>query len=183
YGINGLCEKYEQVVAIIHHRHTLPTFAQARSMLLLEETRLARKSNRSSACDSTASSPHVLLNVASNNRNNSTGARLCCNFQRGSCNFGKRCRYLHTNLTSGAALNKNGNNRGSASKWNNTTDRVMHGARVTFSTTRPIKIGYAPGPDVSSPSQPTTNWTSPPTLYHNIATTIGSREILDPAPG
>nr|GEZ55803.1 hybrid signal transduction histidine kinase M [Tanacetum cinerariifolium] len=124
--------KYEQVAAIIRHRDTLPTFAQARSMLLLEEIRLARKSNRPSACDSTSSSPHVLLADASNYRNNSTGAQLCCNFQRGSCNFDERCMYVHTNLISAAAQNRNENNRGFAIQWNNTIGRVMHGARVTL---------------------------------------------------
>ncbi|GKE29015.1 ribonuclease H-like domain-containing protein, partial [Tanacetum coccineum] len=150
----------------------------------LEESRLARKTNRPSARDSTSSSPHVLLAATSNNRNNSTGAQLCRNFQRGSCNFGERCRYVHANPTSTAARNGNGNHRGSASQMSNTTGRIMHGARVTFSPTRPNKMGYATGPgSVSSPSQPTTNWTSPPTPYHNIATTIGSRGVLGSAPG
>nr|GEW86225.1 ribonuclease H-like domain-containing protein [Tanacetum cinerariifolium] len=107
--------------------------------------RLARKSNRPSARDSTSSSPHVLLAATSNNRNNSTGTQLCHNFQRGSCNFGERCKYVHTNPTSNAR-NGNGNNRGSASQMNNTTGRIMHRARVTFSPTRPSKIGYATGP-------------------------------------
>ncbi|GJV49701.1 hybrid signal transduction histidine kinase M [Tanacetum coccineum] len=152
-------------------------------MLLLEESRLARKSNRPSARDSTSSSPHVLLAATSNNRNNSTSTQLCRNFQRGSCNFGERCKYVHTNPTS-IARNRNGNNRGSARKMNNTTGRIMHGARVTFSPTRPSKMGYATGPgSVSSLSQPITNWTNPPTPYHNTATTIGSRGGLGPAPG
>ncbi|GJX25154.1 hypothetical protein Tco_0231450, partial [Tanacetum coccineum] len=135
YAINGLGDKYEQVTGIIRHLDPPPTFAQTQSMLLLEESRLARK-------------------------------------------------YVHANPTSTAARNGNGNHRGSASQMSNTTGRVMHGARVTFSPTRPSKMGYATGPgSVSSPSQPTTNWTSPPTPYHNIATTIGSRGVLGPAPG
>ncbi|GKD58926.1 hypothetical protein Tco_1296435 [Tanacetum coccineum] len=59
----------------------------------------------------------------------------------------------------------------------------MLGARVTFSPTRPTKMGYAPRPGMSSPSQPTTNWTSPPNPYHNIATTIRSKGVLGIAPG
>nr|GFA27703.1 hybrid signal transduction histidine kinase M [Tanacetum cinerariifolium] len=73
YVVNGLGKKYEQVAGIIRHRDPLPTFAQTQSMLLLEESRLTRKSNRLSALDSTSPSPHVLLAAALNNHNNSTG--------------------------------------------------------------------------------------------------------------
>nr|GEY99129.1 hybrid signal transduction histidine kinase M [Tanacetum cinerariifolium] len=183
YAINRLGDKYEQVARIIRHRDPPPTFAQTQSMLLLEESRLARKSNRQSAHDSTSSLPHVLLAATSNNRNNSMGTQLCRNFQRGSCNFGERCRYVHTNPNS-TARNGNGNNRSSASQMNNTTGRIMHGARVTFSPTRPSKMGYATGlSSVSSSPQPITNWTSPPTPYYNTTTTIGSIGVLGPAPG
>ncbi|GJS64938.1 ribonuclease H-like domain-containing protein [Tanacetum coccineum] len=153
YAINGLGDKYEQVAGIIRHRDPPPTLAQTQSMLLLEESRLARKTNRPSARDSTSSSPHVLLAATSNNRNNSTGAQLCRNFQRGSCNFGERCRYVHANPTSTAARNGNGNHHGSASQC-----------------LKPLSIQLTIGP-------------SPPTPYHNIATTIGSRGVLGPAPG
>ncbi|GJR84390.1 ribonuclease H-like domain-containing protein [Tanacetum coccineum] len=59
--------------------------------------------------------------------------------------------YVHTNPTSAAARNgnENNNNHGSASQWNNTTGRIMHGARVTFSPTRPTKMGYAPQPSLA----------------------------------
>nr|GEV49903.1 ribonuclease H-like domain-containing protein [Tanacetum cinerariifolium] len=144
--------------------------------------RLVRKSNHLSTRDSTSSLPHVLLAATSNNRNNSTGTQLCRNLQRGSCNFGERCKYVHTNPTSNAR-NENENNRGSASQMNNTTGRIMHGARVTFSPTKPSKMGYVTGPgSVSSLSQPITNWTSPPTLYYNTATTIVCNGVLDLAP-
>ncbi|GJZ82736.1 ribonuclease H-like domain-containing protein, partial [Tanacetum coccineum] len=152
YAINGLGDKYEQVAGIIRHRDPPPTLAQTQSMLLLEESRLARKTNRPSARDSTSSSPHVLA-ATSNNRNNSTGAQLCRNFQRGSCNFGERCRYVHANPTS-TARNRNGNNRGS-------TGRIMHGAHVTFSPTRPSKMGYATGPGGLGPAPGQAHVTQP----------------------
>nr|GEU33405.1 ribonuclease H-like domain-containing protein [Tanacetum cinerariifolium] len=138
YAINGLGEKYEQVAGIIRHRDPLPTFARTQSMQLLEESRLARKSNRPSARDSTSSSPHVLL----------------------------------------ASGNGNNNNRGSAS-------RVMHGARITFSPTKPTQMSYAPRPcSMSNPPQPTTNLNIPQTSYPppNITTTFRSRWVLGPAP-
>ena len=49
YAINGLGDKYEQVAGIIRHRDPAPTFAQTQSMLLLEESRLARKTTRHAA--------------------------------------------------------------------------------------------------------------------------------------
>ncbi|GKC90825.1 hybrid signal transduction histidine kinase M [Tanacetum coccineum] len=66
YAINGLPDKYEGVAGIIRHRDTPPTFAQAQSMLLLEESRHNYRSSRHLARDSSTSSPHVLL-AASNN--------------------------------------------------------------------------------------------------------------------
>ncbi|GJR77555.1 hybrid signal transduction histidine kinase M [Tanacetum coccineum] len=90
YAINGLGDKYEQVEGIIHHRETPPTFAQTQSMLLLEESHLARKSTHQSARDPTSSLPHVLLAATSNNHKNSAGVPLCRNFQRGSCSFSER---------------------------------------------------------------------------------------------
>ncbi|GJR50022.1 hypothetical protein Tco_1400543 [Tanacetum coccineum] len=87
YAINGLGDKYEQVEGIIHHRETPPTFAQTQSMLLLEESHLARKSTHQSARDPTSSLPHVLLAATSNNHKNSAGVPLCRNFQRGSVVF------------------------------------------------------------------------------------------------
>ena len=55
YAVNGLTDKYEGVAGIIRHRDPPPTFAQAQSMLLLEESRLNHKTSRPSARDSTSS--------------------------------------------------------------------------------------------------------------------------------
>ncbi|GKC46046.1 hybrid signal transduction histidine kinase M [Tanacetum coccineum] len=66
YAINGLGDKYEHVAGIIRHRKTSPTFAQTQSMLLLEESRLARKTTRQSARDPTSSptSFHTTLSLS-----------------------------------------------------------------------------------------------------------------------
>nr|GFA02538.1 hybrid signal transduction histidine kinase M [Tanacetum cinerariifolium]GFA51224.1 hybrid signal transduction histidine kinase M [Tanacetum cinerariifolium] len=111
YAINDLLDKYEGVAGIIRHRETPPTFAQAQSMVLLDESHLNHRSSRDPARDSSTSSPHVLL-AASNNRNNNNIARLYRNFQRGSCSFGKWCEYVHSNPA--GARNRNNNNRPSA---------------------------------------------------------------------
>ncbi|GJX83359.1 hybrid signal transduction histidine kinase M [Tanacetum coccineum] len=170
YAINGLGDKYEHVAGIIRHRETSPTFAQTQSMLLLEESRLARKTTRQSARDPTSSSPHVLLAAASNNRTNSSGVPLCRNFQRGSCSFGERCKYVHNNESGSVTRNGNGktNNRGSSPQMNKTTGRIMHGARMIFSPTRPTIMGYAPQPG---------------NIPHISQATFGSRGVLGPAHG
>ncbi|GJS00468.1 hybrid signal transduction histidine kinase M [Tanacetum coccineum] len=65
YAINGLSDKYEGVAGIIRHRDPPPTFAQTQSMLLLEESRLERKTNRQSARDSSASCAFIATNNSS----------------------------------------------------------------------------------------------------------------------
>nr|GEU45352.1 hypothetical protein [Tanacetum cinerariifolium] len=180
YAINGLSNKYEGVAGIIRHRDTPPTFAQAQSMLLLEENRLNHKSSRYPARDSSTSSPHVLL-AASNNRNNNNNAQLCYNFQCGSCSFGERCKYVYSNPA--GAQNGNNSNQPSVAQWNNTTGRVMHGHRITISPTRPPKMSYAPDSGIiPNPIQPTPTWTSPPPQYYPTVTPFGSRGVLGPVP-
>lgn len=59
YMINGLSDKYENIINVIMHRQPFPTFEQARSMLVLEEERL-NKGNKSSLVKDSASSDKVL---------------------------------------------------------------------------------------------------------------------------
>nr|GEZ26230.1 hypothetical protein [Tanacetum cinerariifolium] len=80
--------------------------------------------------------------------------------------------------------NAKNNSRPLATQWNNTTGRVMHGHRITISSTRPKKINYAPEPGtIPNPIHPNPTWTSPPPQYHPTVTTFGSRGVLRPAPG
>ncbi|GJR82824.1 ribonuclease H-like domain-containing protein [Tanacetum coccineum] len=157
-------------------------FAQAQSMLLLEESRLNHRTHCHPARDSSTSSPHVLL-AASNNQNNNGGAQLCRNFKRGSCSFGERCKYVHSN-PGGARNRNNNNNRSSAAQWSNTTGRVMHDHRITISPTRPSNMSYTPEPGtIPHPIQPTPTWTIPPPQLRPTLTPVGSRGVLGPAPG
>ncbi|GKA12428.1 ribonuclease H-like domain-containing protein [Tanacetum coccineum] len=146
-------------------------------MLLLEESRLKQKSTRQSARDSTPSSPHVLLAAASNNRNNSAGVPLCCNFQRCSCNFGERCKYVHTNVSGSVTRNGNGNtnNRGSSPQWNNTTGQIVHGpAPGQAYVTQPTIPLSLTGPAGVSPSGPPAYTTGP------LHGTWGPQVVYDP---
>ncbi|GJW62496.1 ribonuclease H-like domain-containing protein [Tanacetum coccineum] len=79
YAINGLGDRFDQVAGIIRHRETTPTFAQTQSMLLLEESRLARKSSHHSARDTSSSGSYLLV---SPNDTRSAGARSGGNTSR-----------------------------------------------------------------------------------------------------
>ncbi|XP_071718192.1 uncharacterized protein [Rutidosis leptorrhynchoides] len=73
-------------------------FKTVRSMLKLEELQLNRKNHTSSSQNSigTPSSPSVLLaQAAPPSPQHPRPPQVCRNFNRGSCCFGEKCRYLH----------------------------------------------------------------------------------------
>lgn len=83
----------------------MPTFLEVRSMLLIEELRLnhTRLHPKESS-----SSPTILY--AGNNR--IILPQACGNFQRGHCQFGERCRFIHeNNNTRGRNYNNSQQNR------------------------------------------------------------------------
>ena len=59
YLLNGLSDKYENIINLIMHRQPFPSFDDARSMLMLEEDRL-EKGKKISAYKDTSSSDKVL---------------------------------------------------------------------------------------------------------------------------
>ncbi|KAJ9543577.1 hypothetical protein OSB04_023284 [Centaurea solstitialis] len=61
YLINGLSDKFEHIATIIRHRSPMPSFLQARSMLLLEEQRLTRTRPHPAQHDDHSSSPAALV--------------------------------------------------------------------------------------------------------------------------
>lgn len=61
YMINGLGEKFDQVVGIIRHQQPLPSFFQVRSMLLLERSRLAGLRPTHGSHRDNSSSPSALV--------------------------------------------------------------------------------------------------------------------------
>ncbi|PWA37042.1 hypothetical protein CTI12_AA594320 [Artemisia annua] len=99
YTINGLRAKFPEIVRIIRHREPLPSFDQVRSMILLEESDMAQITQALSSDNLNSSSPTVLVASTTNNprpgTNSNSGGELCPNFQRGSCTYGSRCKFIH----------------------------------------------------------------------------------------
>ncbi|XP_010442221.1 PREDICTED: uncharacterized protein LOC104725288 [Camelina sativa] len=98
--LNGLTEKYDYILNVIKHKSPFPSFTEARSMLLMEESRLSKQSKPSLSNTYHPFLPNVLFpvpgpqerypqeyhnNMISNNHNNYMG--YICNGKNncGSC--------------------------------------------------------------------------------------------------
>lgn len=97
YFLNGLNEKYDNIINVVMHRQPFPTFEEARSMLLLEEERLNRGKKPSAVVttNDTSSSDKVLLASSSSqdqktsSTNNQPQQRFYNNRGRGRHNRGR----------------------------------------------------------------------------------------------
>ncbi|GKA95938.1 hybrid signal transduction histidine kinase M [Tanacetum coccineum] len=70
YALNGLDARYKHIAKIIRHQNPLPTFAETKNKLLLEESELADEHSKvTTHVDSTSSSPTILLAPNNNNGN------------------------------------------------------------------------------------------------------------------
>jgi len=61
--LNGLTEKYDYILNVIKHKSPFPSFTEARSMLLMEESRLSNKSKSSLSHTNHPSLSNVLFTV------------------------------------------------------------------------------------------------------------------------
>ncbi|GKE17283.1 Toll/interleukin-1 receptor domain-containing protein, partial [Tanacetum coccineum] len=99
YAVNGIRSKYPDAARVIRLREKAPTFDELRSMMLLEESDMSHQSVSSSLLHTSSSSPTVL--VASTiphdkaNTMSTSGFDVCPNFQRDSCSYGSRYKFVH----------------------------------------------------------------------------------------
>ncbi|XP_071704926.1 uncharacterized protein [Rutidosis leptorrhynchoides] len=91
YAINGLGDKFSQLSSIMLHRETFPNLETFRSMVRLEEIQMKRKKSFI-VTPPTPLSPSVLL------AHTLATTQVCRNFSCGSCKFGAKCRYLHSEI-------------------------------------------------------------------------------------
>ncbi|GJS70097.1 hybrid signal transduction histidine kinase M [Tanacetum coccineum] len=103
YAVNGLDSRFATLVEIIRHREPLFTFETVRNMLLLKESSFNDQTDASTTFESSSSSPTILMassssdtkgnpNTPSKSPNN---PQLCNHFNRGTCKFGDRCKFIH----------------------------------------------------------------------------------------
>ncbi|GJY71307.1 ribonuclease H-like domain-containing protein, partial [Tanacetum coccineum] len=95
----GFVAKYSYAARVIRLREKAPTFDELRSLMLLEESDMSNSSHGNSSFHNTSSSPTVLVASTSNANKTRTmstsGLDVCRNFQRGSCTYGARCKFVH----------------------------------------------------------------------------------------
>nr|GEW82834.1 putative reverse transcriptase domain-containing protein [Tanacetum cinerariifolium] len=99
---------YQHVSDIIIHRDPYPDLKMVRYMLTTAEMRLKSRTN-STYFESTSSSPMVLLANSGVNAWRSTNSnekvnKPCFNFNKGSCRFGDRCKFLHNGVHGNPSL-------------------------------------------------------------------------------
>ncbi|PWA36844.1 hybrid signal transduction histidine kinase M [Artemisia annua] len=113
YAINGLDDLFKGIVRIIRHREPLPTFETARNMLLLEEATFNASPGKTSSFNSSSSSPTILMTTKTNNKGNLTKPQslpqMCNHFNKGSCKFGERCKFIHDHRNRAGLQSKNNN--------------------------------------------------------------------------
>ncbi|GKA38553.1 hybrid signal transduction histidine kinase M [Tanacetum coccineum] len=132
YTINGLDSRFATLVEIIRNRETFPSFENVRTMLLLKESSFNNDSGSSTDFSSSSSSPTVLLaSNQSNNKGNpnkpSNLPQLCNHFNKGTCKFGDRCKYIHDHRNWSGLNNKSSRNFGDrATVYSSQLNRNMH---------------------------------------------------------
>ncbi|GJR18809.1 Toll/interleukin-1 receptor domain-containing protein [Tanacetum coccineum] len=100
YAINGVRSKYPDAARVIRLREKAPTFDEfVGPLMLTEESDMSNTSHCNQVFHNTSSSPTVLVASTSNANKmrtmSTSGLDVCRNFQRGSCTYGARCKFVH----------------------------------------------------------------------------------------
>ncbi|PWA70588.1 hybrid signal transduction histidine kinase M [Artemisia annua] len=184
YAVNGLDSRYQTIVKIIRHREPLPSFETARSMLLLDESTMNEEAGASSIFDSNSSSPTVLVTTNSSgskdNPNTSSNespslTQLCNHFNKGSCKFGDRCKFIHDHRKRSGLQSRNHNGRHTV---NNTLGQNnaswyppgYYNNRITQQHQQPTpRLGQHPNPHAFTAQQHYPQPITTPQVQYNTA--------------
>nr|GEX97587.1 hybrid signal transduction histidine kinase M [Tanacetum cinerariifolium] len=142
YAINGLDSHFATPVEIIWHRESLTTFKTTRNMLLLKESSFNDESSATTMFESSSSSPTVFMasNSLSNKGNTdkpSNIPQICNHFNKGSCKFGDRCKYIHDHRNRSGL---NPKNHGTVTSGHAFVSRLYDRPNSTW--TPPTQAGY-----------------------------------------
>ncbi|EOA12046.1 hypothetical protein CARUB_v10007973mg, partial [Capsella rubella] len=98
--LNGLSDKYDNIINVIKHKTPFPTFATARSMLTMEEDRLAKQSKPLPSNNNSSSTPTVLYTASAQQHSQTQNQQGRGYNNRGRGNKHNRGRGRHNNNTS-----------------------------------------------------------------------------------
>ncbi|GJY22876.1 ribonuclease H-like domain-containing protein [Tanacetum coccineum] len=92
-AIEGLNDKYDDVVGIIVHKEPFPNLKTIRFMLTTKEMRLKSKSQATHVDSSSSSPKNLMVELSNTSRRSNVGrdvklSKLCFNFAKGYCRFG-----------------------------------------------------------------------------------------------
>ncbi|EOA15398.1 hypothetical protein CARUB_v10006743mg, partial [Capsella rubella] len=164
--INGLNDKFDSIINVIKHKSPFPSFAVARSMLIMEEDRLKKITRPSATSPHHHSSPDVLYTESDqepryNNNNN-----------RGGRGRGRGGRYNNNNNR-----NRGGcSNNNSSHSWNNSSPQQSW----PYGTPFPYPYAFAPPQQHQSSYYPGLSQFAAPPYPHPQPRPSGG--ILGPAP-
>ncbi|GJT12449.1 hybrid signal transduction histidine kinase M [Tanacetum coccineum] len=113
FAVNGLDSRFATLAEIIRHREPLPMFERVRNMLLLKESLF----NDDSTFESSSSSPTILMASSSSDTKGNTNTQskspsnlqLCNHFNRGTCKFRDRCKFIHDHRNRAGLSSRNTN--------------------------------------------------------------------------
>ncbi|PWA58931.1 hypothetical protein CTI12_AA395260 [Artemisia annua] len=166
YALNGLDARYKGIARLIRHSQPLPTFENARNMLLLEESNLEEPADQGSNYDSSSSSPTVLMATKTDTKGTHPKTQslpqLCNHFNKGSCKFGDRCKFIHDHRNRSGLATKGNTTR--SQTWNSYhpnqhvswTPPGLYQARQSLGPTHSHPQPFtSPRQPLTSPPQPT----------------------------
>nr|GEU88253.1 hybrid signal transduction histidine kinase M [Tanacetum cinerariifolium] len=175
YIVNGHDFRFATLVKIIRHRETRPTFETTRTILLLKESSFTDDSGATTTFESSSSSLTVLMiSTSSSTKGNtnkpSTISQICNHFNRGTCKFRDRCKFIHDHrnrASLSSSRNPNcGNNSSLAGIWNTSSSAPPHYKPANPQNQSRPYTNYHPRPIVYYTSPSLTPYQAHPQVAH-----------------